>query len=122
MKRDGNHVIFIFTGLFLLLSCFAVVSARQQEVEEPIILESGNTFFSVEDTAEEEVSGNNEVRLRTAGKVESIVEEESKTQDLLNVIVYVQVPGLEDTANKAKAPFKAEIKSLSERLSLSVSD
>lgn len=116
MKRYANHVIFIFIGLILLLNIFAAVSAQQQEVEEPIIFESGNTFFSAEDTAEEGVSGKNEVQLWTVGKVESIVEEESKTKELLNVIVYVQVPGLEDAARKAKAPFESEIESLSDRI------
>jgi len=116
MKRSANHVIFIFTGLFLLLNFFTVVSARHQELEEPIILESGDTFFSFEDTAEEEVSMHDEVHLRTVGDVESILEEESKTQEVLNVIVYVQVPGLENAARKAKAPFEAEIESLSEQI------
>lgn len=116
MRRETNFGIVILTGLFLLLNILAAVSARQQEVEEPIIIESGTTVFSAEDTAEEKVSGKNEVQLRTVGKVESIVEEESKTKVLLNVIVYVQVSGLEDAAGKAKAPFESEIESLSDRI------
>ena len=116
MRRETNFSIVILTGLFLLLNIFAAVSAQQQEVEEPIIIESGNTVFSAEDTAEEKVSGKNEFQFRAVGKVESIVEKESKTQEMLNVIVYVQVPGLEDAAGKAKAPFESEIESLSDRI------
>ncbi|MHC4084316.1 MAG: S8 family serine peptidase [Planctomycetota bacterium] len=116
MIRETNFSIVILTGLFVFLNVFAVVLAQQQEIEEPIIIESNNIVFSVEDTAEEKVSGKNEVQLRTVGKVESIVEEESKTKELLNVIVYVQVPGVEDAAGKAKAPFESEIESISDRI------
>ncbi|MHC4693628.1 MAG: S8 family serine peptidase [Planctomycetota bacterium] len=116
MKREKSFVIAIITGLFVFLNCFAVVLAEQQEAEGPIILESGDIFFSVEDTAEEQVSLNEEVQLRTVGNVESILEEESKTQEILKVIVYVQVPGLENAARKAKAPFESEIESISEQI------
>lgn len=118
MRRKAKKGTVILIALFTLLN--VVVLAQQQEVEKPVIIEGNNTIITdvqkTYDKSEGIEAGQSEVVLGPVGKIEPIVEEEAQTKETLDVIVYLQQPGLENIANKAKAPFKAEIKSLSERL------
>jgi serine protease AprX len=117
MRRKATKGIVILIALFVLLN--VVVLARQQEGEKSVIIETETTVNDVQETYDEseaKETEQSEVVLGPVGKIEPIVEEEAQTKESLDVIVYLQQPGLEKTANNAKAPFKAEIKSLSERL------
>ncbi|MDH4239924.1 MAG: S8 family serine peptidase, partial [Phycisphaerae bacterium] len=120
MRRETNFGIVILTGLFVFLNVFAVVLAQQQEVEKPVIIEGNSTISAVVqktyDKSEGIEAGQSEMVLGPLGRIEPILEQESLTQAMLNVIVYLNEPGLEDVANEAKAPFKAEIDSLSSQL------
>jgi len=120
MKRETNYSIVILIGLFVFLNVFAVVSAQQQGVENPVIIEGNNTISAgvqkIYDKSEGIEAGQSEMVLGPLGRIEPILEQESLTRVMLNVIVYLHEPGLEDVANEAKAPFKAEIDSLSSQL------
>ena len=120
MRRETNFGIVILIGLFVLLNVFSVVSAQPQGVEKPVIIEGNNTISAVVqktyDKTEGIEAGQSEMVLGSLGRIEPILEQELLTQAMLNVIVYLREPGLEDVANEAKAPFKAEIDSLSSQL------
>jgi serine protease AprX len=120
MRRETNYSIVILTGLFVFLNVFAVVLAQQHGDEKPVIIESNNTVSAVVektyDKTEGIEGGQSEIVLGPLGRIEPILEQESLTQVMLNVIVYLWEPALEDVANEAKAPFKAEIDSLSSQL------
>ncbi len=120
MGRETNYNIVILTGFFVILNFFAVIRAQEQGVENPVIIEGNNTIDTFVQKTYDETEGigdgQSEIVIGPLGRIEPILEQESLTQEVLNVIVYLWEPGLEDVASQAKAPFKAEIDSLSLQL------
>ncbi|MHC4365028.1 MAG: S8 family serine peptidase [Planctomycetota bacterium] len=116
MSKKRNQSIFILVSILVILTLLCVVLAEDLGSQKATITETDNQPYSGEDKIVSQESASPDMEPWLLGKIEPAVEQESQTNDVLNVIVYVKSLELEDISNGVKAPFKVEMESLRQRI------